>query len=44
MGQIMLYLMTVSEQHLCIYEVLVPKLEQFTEAFNILGTGHLPIT
>ena len=43
LGHIMLYLMTISEQHLSIYEVLVHKLEQFIEALDTLHTGHLPI-
>ena len=40
----MLYLMTVSEQHLSVYEVLIHKLEKFIETLDILITGHLPIT
>ena len=41
----MLYMMTISEQHLSIYEVFFfHKLEQFIETLDILNTGHLPIT
>ena len=35
--------MTIGEQHLSIYEVLIHKLEQFMEALDILSTGHLSI-
>ena len=41
--QIMLYIMTISEQHLSIYEVLVHKLEQSIEELDIFSTGPLPI-
>ena len=41
--QVILYLMTISEQHLSTYEVLVHKLEQFIDALDILSTGHLAI-
>ena len=40
----MLYLVTISEQHLGIYEVLIHKLEQYIEALHIWSTGYLPIT
>ena len=43
-GKIILYLMTISEQQLSIYDVLIPKLEQFIEPLDIFSTGHLPIT
>ena len=43
-GQPMLYLLTVCEQHLCSYKVFISKLEHFIEALDILSTGHLPIT
>ena len=31
--------MTINEQHLRIYKVLVHKLKQFIEAFDILSSG-----
>ena len=40
----MLYLMTISVQHLSNYAVLAHKLEKFIEALGILSTGHLLIT
>ena len=43
-GQTMLYLITISQQHLSFYEDLIHKLEQLIEALNILSTGHLPLT
>ena len=36
--------MTISEQHVSIYEILVHKLEQIIEKVNILSRGHLSIT
>ena len=36
--------MTIREQHVSIYELLIHQLEQFIEIIDILGTGHLPIT
>ena len=44
MGQIMLYIMTISRKHLSIYEVLALKLEQFIEVLKVLSTEHLTIT
>ena len=44
LGQMMIYLMTMDEQHLSIYEVLIHTLEQFRATLYILNTGHLPIT
>ena len=42
-GQAMLYLMTISEQHLSVYEVFIYKLKQSIDALDILSIGHLPI-
>ena len=36
--------MTIGEACLGIYEVVVHKLEQFIQTFDILSTGHPPIT
>ena len=43
-GQTMLYLINISEQHLSIYEVLIHKMKQFTWTLCILNTEHLPAT
>ena len=40
----MLYMLTIGEQHLNIYEVLMHKLEQIRQALNIMSTENLPIT
>ena len=40
----MLYLLTISEQHSSIYEVLVHKLKQLIKPLDILSMGHLAIT
>ena len=37
-------MITINEQHLGIYEVLIHKLESFTGALNTLSSAHLPIT
>ena len=37
-GQIMLYLVTISEQHLSIFEFLIHTLEQIIKALYILNT------
>ena len=33
-------MMTLSEQHMSIYEIFIHKLEQFIGAFDMLDTGH----
>ena len=40
----MLYPVSVSEQHMSIYEVLIHKLDQFIETLDILSTGHFSKT